>query len=151
MFALRIPSRRGAATVEFAVVLPVLLLFVLGILEIGRLVMVAQVSTNAAREGARYAAQGTADTVAIDAYVRNYLSAAGMRNTDQTAVVAVAVELDTGGAAGWQPVTNPGAVTAGTPLRVTVSVNFSKQSWLPTQFVVGPNTQVRGVTIMRKE
>ena len=44
-------GRRGAATVEFAVVIPILLTFILGIIEVGRLVMVAQVATNASACG----------------------------------------------------------------------------------------------------
>jgi Flp pilus assembly protein TadG len=48
-------GRRGAALVEAALVLPVVLMFLFGILEYGRYVMMRQVLTNAAREGARYA------------------------------------------------------------------------------------------------
>jgi hypothetical protein len=47
--------RRGSAVVEAAVVLPIIVLFLLGILEYGRYVMTLQVLTNAAREGGRYA------------------------------------------------------------------------------------------------
>jgi Flp pilus assembly protein TadG len=52
-------KRRGAAVVETAVVLNVLLLMVLGIFEYGRLVMIRQLMLNAAREGARMAVVGT--------------------------------------------------------------------------------------------
>src|SRR5206468_2029837 len=57
------PARRkrgAAAAVEFALVAPVLLLFVLGIIEFGRLMMVEQILTNAAREGARRAVMANA-------------------------------------------------------------------------------------------
>jgi Flp pilus assembly protein TadG len=46
--------RRGAALVEAGLVLPVVCLFLFGVLEYGRYVMMLQVLTNAAREGARY-------------------------------------------------------------------------------------------------
>ena len=50
------PGERGAAAVEFALILPILLLLVLGLVEFGR-VFNGQVSlSNAAREGARYMA-----------------------------------------------------------------------------------------------
>ena len=39
--------RRAAAAVEFAVVVPVLLMFLFGIVEYGRLLMAAQITTNA--------------------------------------------------------------------------------------------------------
>jgi len=47
--------RRGAALVEAALVLPIVLLFLVGILEYSRYIMTLQVLTNAAREGAHYA------------------------------------------------------------------------------------------------
>jgi Flp pilus assembly protein TadG len=144
--------RRGAATVEFAVVLPVLLMFVLGVIEIGRLVMVAQVNTNAAREAARYAAQGGADAAAVEAYTRNYLTAAGVSNAGADAgAVTVKIEAQNGPSSTWAVVTNPSGVPSGTPVRVTVSANFNQQSWLPSRFFVGDNVQIQGVTIMRKE
>ncbi len=45
-------ARRGTAAVEAALVLPMTLLFLLGIIEYGRYVMTLQVVTNAARSGA---------------------------------------------------------------------------------------------------
>lgn len=143
------PRRRGAATVEFAVVVPVLLLFLLGIVEIGRLVMVAQVNTSAAREAARYAAQGTADAATIEAYTRNYLSAAGIARADDANAVTIRIETPSGDA--WSTVSSPSGVAPGTPVRVTVSTNFNQQSWLPSRFFVGDDAQIRGVSIMRKE
>ncbi len=145
------PRRRGAATVEFAVVIPVLLVFILGIIEIGRLVMVAQVNTNASREGARYAVQGAADSAAVEAYVRTYLTSAGVSNATAGSGTAVTVTIEAQSGTGWVAVTNPSTQPAGTPIRVTVSANFNEQSWLPSRFFVGNNTQVQGVTIMRKE
>jgi TadE-like protein len=51
--------RAGVATVEAAVVLALLLVpVIIGVWEVGRLVYAHQVVTNAAREGARLAAQG---------------------------------------------------------------------------------------------
>lgn len=47
--------RRGSAIVEAALVLPVVLMFLFGILEYGRYILILQVMTNAAREGAHYA------------------------------------------------------------------------------------------------
>jgi Flp pilus assembly protein TadG len=47
--------RRGVSAVEAALVLPVVIIFLFGILEYGRYLMMLQVLTNAAREGAHYA------------------------------------------------------------------------------------------------
>jgi Flp pilus assembly protein TadG len=50
------PGERGAAAVEFALILPILLLLVLGLVEFGRAYNVQISLSNAAREGARYMA-----------------------------------------------------------------------------------------------
>lgn len=47
------PRDRGAAAVEFALVLPVLLLVVIGIIEFGRAYQVQTILSNAARDGVR--------------------------------------------------------------------------------------------------
>jgi Flp pilus assembly protein TadG len=52
----RIRHRRGQALVEAALVLPLLLLVLVGIMEVGRAWNIHQVVTHAAREGARAAA-----------------------------------------------------------------------------------------------
>ena len=69
-------SRSGASAVEFAVVAPVFFLVVLGIIEFGRMVMVQQVITNAAREGARIAVLDDSTTAKVTQRVNDYLSAA---------------------------------------------------------------------------
>jgi Flp pilus assembly protein TadG len=51
----RMHARRGTAAVEAALVLPVTLLFMFGIIEYGRYVMTLQILNAAARAGARYA------------------------------------------------------------------------------------------------
>jgi Flp pilus assembly protein TadG len=78
-----IASRRGAVAVEAAFVLPLLLLLMFGVWEVGRLVQVNQLLTNAAREGARVAAggyiNGTGVTVsAVQQAVRDYMTASGL-------------------------------------------------------------------------
>ena len=49
---------RGAVAVEMAIILPLLLLVVGGIVDFGRLLFTQNIVTNAAREGARSAALG---------------------------------------------------------------------------------------------
>ncbi len=70
--------KRGAAIVEMAVVTPLLLTLLFGVIEFGNSFMFRQILTNAAREGARTAAiQPTADNSAIRAAVRDAMSAVG--------------------------------------------------------------------------
>ena len=55
---------RGAAAVEFALVMPILLMLVLGIIDFGYLINRSSMVTNAARDGAREASlNGTTATI----------------------------------------------------------------------------------------
>ncbi|HEY7429747.1 MAG TPA: TadE/TadG family type IV pilus assembly protein [Streptosporangiaceae bacterium] len=56
--AKHLPADRGAAAVEFALLFPVLLLIVFGIIDFGRALNAQITLTQAAREGARLAAVG---------------------------------------------------------------------------------------------
>src|SRR5690606_33312307 len=74
MKALRRPphrkQRRGAALVEAALVLPVFVGVTLGIVEFGRAMMIGQLVTNAAREGARLAIIEGSTNSDVEASVR---------------------------------------------------------------------------------
>jgi Flp pilus assembly protein TadG len=69
-------NNRGQSMVEFALVLPLLLLVVFGATEFGRAWMTMNVLTAAAREGCRVAVVTTPDVAVVNARV-NELCAAG--------------------------------------------------------------------------
>ncbi|ACC74922.1 TadE/TadG family type IV pilus assembly protein [Paraburkholderia phymatum] len=107
-------SQRGAAAVEFAIVLPLLLLILFGIVELGIGLYDKAMITNASREGARAGVllrtpkPTTQDiTNVVLAYCQNYLVTFGSSNTP-----TVSVPSGVGG-------------TFGTPLTVTVSYQYS--------------------------
>jgi Flp pilus assembly protein TadG len=52
-------AERGAVAVEFAILLPLLLLLIVGGMDLGHCYYIKHVITNASREGARYAAKYT--------------------------------------------------------------------------------------------
>lgn len=66
---------RGSAVVEFAVVVPMLMLVVLGVLQVGLALHVRSTITSAAAEGARVAAVSGGDTAAGVRRTRQALSA----------------------------------------------------------------------------
>ncbi|MDX6765963.1 MAG: TadE/TadG family type IV pilus assembly protein [Candidatus Methylacidiphilales bacterium] len=70
---LRPGSRRGQGVVEFALLVPVLLLLLMGIIELGWLMNVNLQVTNAAREGARAASVGKT-TTNVNTRVTNFLN-----------------------------------------------------------------------------
>lgn len=81
MRARRCSERRGSASVEFAVCLPVLCTILLGVWDIGRLAEVNQVLNNAAREGGRQASTGTCTAAEVQAGVQSYMNRAGINTT----------------------------------------------------------------------
>lgn len=125
-------NRRGAAAVEFAIVLPVFVLLVFGMIEYGRMVMVQQVITNASREGARQAVLDGATTTAVQSAVTSYLSSAQV----------------SGGSSTVSP--DPTGAASGDPITVTVSIPFSSVSWLPSPMFLGGKT-LSASTTMRRE
>jgi len=85
-------SRRGATTVEFAVVSLPLFMFLFGIFEYSRYLFTLQVMENAVREGARYAVVHTLDsTVEADtiARVREHIAGIDMGAFGVPATVTV--------------------------------------------------------------
>lgn len=151
------PVRRcGVATVEAAIVLSLLLVPVLlGVWEIGRLIYVQQVVTNAAREGARLAAQGrivnrlgtptaigfktgtpnVRDTVcqAILTGGLNGLSTTESSNPDQSDIV-VKFAFDNN-ALSANPPDDPSDGTKNQRFRVYVEVPFAKVRWITVGLV----------------
>ena len=58
---------RGSAAVEFALVLPVIVMLVMVVVQVGMIVQTQLMLTNAAREGARAAAVAVESSEAVDA------------------------------------------------------------------------------------
>ena len=61
----------GQSLVEFALILPILVLLLVGIFDLGRVVYYYSALQNAAREGARYGIVHPNDSAGVEAAVRN--------------------------------------------------------------------------------
>src|ERR687895_212839 len=79
---------RGAAMVEAAISIPLLLMLMVGIFEVGRAYQTWQVLTNAAREGARMSITPSSTPSNTTALIRQYM-ADGQLSNSSTAVVNV--------------------------------------------------------------
>jgi Flp pilus assembly protein TadG len=73
-------DERGAALVEMAMTLPLMLLVAIGIFEVGRAFQTWQILTNAAREGARVAVLPNMAQGAVDQRVRDYMQSGALPN-----------------------------------------------------------------------
>lgn len=134
----RTPPRFGVAVLEFAFIAPVFFLFVFGLIELGRMLMIQESLTNAAREGCRTAVMATTvNSSDVEAAVRNYLQS----------VVSNASDV------GEVRVTVPGSLAncaSGTELTVAVEVNYSDVSWLPAG-LLHVNPKIRAEQTGRRE
>lgn len=128
-------QRRGAAAVEFAVVAPVFFLLVFGMIEYGRMVMVQQVITNAAREATRVAVLDGSTTATVKTAAINAM--AGAKITIATSNVTVSPDP-------------PSGAKFGDPVSVTVTVPFNQVSWLPSPMYLGGKSMT-ATTVMRRE
>jgi Flp pilus assembly protein TadG len=125
----RLASERGSQLIEMALVLPVMLLLLAGIVDMGFLFKDYQVVTNAAREGARMAALPGWTTDQITGRVNSYLAAGGLAGTATTTVTNVTIVTDAG----------TGRSIGGT--RVTVELPH-------TYMVIGPISQlIQGASV----
>lgn len=88
---MRSQKKEGAAAVEAAIVLSLITVLALGVIEYGRALTVNQIITNAAREGARYAAKPNATTATFNNILDLYMSSNGFSSSEYTKQVTVRV------------------------------------------------------------
>lgn len=124
--------RRGVAAVEFAIVAPVFFLLVIGIIEIGRAMMVQQVLINASRVGARRAVTLSSSEQAVIDAVTEYAEGVGIAGVD--------IDVSP----------NPATAAAGDAITVIVDIDYSDVSWLPAPWFMG-GKQLGASSVMRKE
>ena len=131
-------SCRGTALVELAIVLPMFLLLAFAMIEATRICLVAQILTNAAREGCRVA-------------VTNGMVTQDVQNRIQAT-------LDTNDPKLY-PLLNPmvltPSITASTPglnnpITLTLSIPFNNVNWLSPSFFF-TNYTVRGSATMASQ
>ncbi|HZJ33159.1 MAG TPA: TadE/TadG family type IV pilus assembly protein [Vicinamibacterales bacterium] len=144
-------QEKGAALVETAFALPIMLLVCVGILEFGRAYQTWQVVTNAAREGARVAILPDYADASVSARVKTYLKNGGLPaavvDSAATKVLITATTI---------PVNATGTVTAAAS-RIVVEYPFEFMVLQPVaQLVVngslaGQPFTMRMTTIMRNE
>jgi hypothetical protein len=149
MTAMHLQSERGAELIEFALVLPLLLLLVLGIVDFGFMFQRMEVVTNAAREGARLAVLPGYLEPDVKARVCEYLTTGGVplegscpAPTNPTINVTMGHSIPMPG----------GGTLAGKQVVVTYLHNYIFMG--PIAALFGANfgaIPVRGVAVMRDE
>ena len=132
----RFSGARGAAIIETALTLPLILLVSVGIFEFGRVFETWQVMVNAAREGARVAVLPNPTAGAADARVRSYLELGALTYDNSVGVTITPVQVSLGAA---------GNASAS---RVTVTYPFSFMVLQPVaRLVVGNSTAGGAITL----
>lgn len=125
--------RRGAAAVEFALIVPVMLTFTFGLIEVTRISMIKESITQASREGARVGVRPTATVADVEARIAEELAIMGI---DSSAVTVTPSVLE--------------QAAAGEDVTVAISVPISDVSWVPGYFSFGV-LDIVAETVMRRE
>jgi Flp pilus assembly protein TadG len=129
-------KRHGAATVEFALVAPVLFMFVFAIFEFGRAFMVIDLLNDAARVGCREGAVQAYSSSTIASDVQNRLQGEGVNNASVTVQVnGTVADPSTSG-------------NSGDLITVQVSVPVSSISWTGANYLSG---NLNGQSSMEKQ
>jgi Flp pilus assembly protein TadG len=132
-------SRRGAAVLETALVMGLLVMLSFGTAEYGYFFFVKNTLAGAARDGVRAAIPSTALNSDVTAAISTVMSAAHIPSTNYTVTTSPA-DITT--------------ATSGTPVTVTITCTWGTVGVTPLPVVMGgiPTTkQVIGVAVMRKE
>jgi Flp pilus assembly protein TadG len=142
------------AAVEFAVCLPLLLIFMVGLWEVGRMTEVYNVMWNSAREGARDASMGQSNLATVANNVLVYLQGAeptAFGNGHKTTLKAPVIDLPAGtvGYTCWDDtedrelftitftnvtnseVTDPTQMAQLDHYQINVQVPYASVGWLP--------------------
>ena len=85
----RLRNQRGAALIETAITIPLVLLVSVSIFEFGRAYQTWQVLTNAAREGARIAVLPDYTDAMVTSTVRTYLTSGRLSNPNAASIIVV--------------------------------------------------------------
>lgn len=126
-------DRRGAALVEFALVAPIFLAFVVGSVELGRALVVQEALTNASREGARVGTLDGATSSDVTNAADTYLSAVSISGATTTVTPS-----------------DPGTTAAGTQVTVSVSIPYASVSWVPSPWFL-KNATLTATTVMQRQ
>ena len=113
--------RRGASAVEFAVVLPIVVLLIFGAIEIGRAVMVQHSLQEAAQAGCRLYTVKNLTQQQVTDMIDTSMANAG--------ITAYTIEMD--------PPTKAAVDAHMEPVTVKVSVGYDAVSWMPVWFMSG--------------
>lgn len=115
-----------------AIVVPVIVLLVFGMVEASRVCVVAQKLQNAARDGCRVAATAGETPADVASRVNATLDLAKIPHAKVTILLAPS---------------NIEATKVGDPIALTVSVAFKDVNWLPSPFFFKTTTVTAGATM----
>ena len=138
-------TRRGATMVEFAFVLPIFLLIVLGIIEFGQAMMVSQLITHAARESARASTLEGATNASITELALELLESSGNIDPEH---VTVTISL-TPAPGNSDPNDEVANASSGDLCQIEIQVPFSEVAYIPGNYLGGK--LLRAACTMRRE
>jgi Flp pilus assembly protein TadG len=128
-------KRRGAALIEAAILLPILLLVLFGMVEYGGLFWRASQLEATARTAVRAGALSGGSTAAVNSTINSMMNAAGLGSSGYSVTL--------------NP-TNPATITTGSQFTVTISVPYPNISLTKCPLVPTPATLTRSCTMAKE-
>jgi Flp pilus assembly protein TadG len=125
-------ARRATATVEFAVCIPLMLLFICGGIEICQRIMLRQTATLTAYEGLRLAVRRYTTTAMVQSRCDSILRDRGIKNAT-VAITPTSIENQ----------------VRNTPIRINVTIPW--QGNTPLRFLAGTAGEIRAQGVMVRE
>ena len=119
-------------------VLPIFFLAILAMVEFGRAMMVGQLVTNAAREGARRAILPGSDRAEVETHITDFLRDAG---SIDPGAVTVTMTVEPGPTRDGRPPTGLLDADSGDRVTVDVSVPWDEASWGVLRWLGGQDFQ----------
>ena len=144
----RAEGRSGAAVVEFALIAPVLIAFVLGVIDVGQYVNVGQVLSGISRQAARKAIRiETLSTTEVESAVQSYLTESFPALASNPGGYTVSVTDKNGATISG---TSLGTTASGDEIRVTVVLDYDAVRWMSgTPVYTGQD--LTSTSVMRRE
>ena len=143
------PRRRGAAVLEFAIVAPLFALWLLGMIELSRAMMVKVILSDAARKGCRtgiYRDKANSDIVSdCTDVVRDNNFTSGQFNPNSVGSISITV-TDPNGHALNDALDAP----SGSIVSVQVSIPVASITWVPSIFMPAASLESETVVMMKQ-
>jgi Flp pilus assembly protein TadG len=141
----QVAPRRGAATVEFAIVAPLLLLVSVGMIEVTRVAQVKTALSDAVRNGCRVGIQPHMHDSDVTGAVHSVLGRNGINKTN----ASINIQVKGDESAPWKTA-NVAMAPRGAWLKVSITIPLKDVGWVSPMIFASDAKQAESLVMMRQ-